>query len=132
MKSFLLAVLFLPVDALRLTIDLSRLAACRIKYCRRKGFLDQPCCFCREGDNGCSPRPLPAALRKYRNRWMITPWLPCLKKVKIQRPSGIRKATVCTGEGGYIPLSRGTVPVAALLMLSWLVIFFWMLRLLLV
>ena len=126
MKQFALAILFLPVDLVRLTVDLSRLAYSRLAYTKWRGFTDQPCCFCREGDNGCSPRPLPLAVRKYKNRWMITPWLPCLKKVKIQRPSGTRKATVCMGEGGYVRLSRGTVPVAALLVISWVVIIVWL------
>ena len=30
------------------------------------------------------------------------------------------------GEGGYVRLSRGTVPVAALLVISWVVIIVWL------
>ncbi len=107
--------LWLPIDLFRLTIDLWRLSADRIDSW---GLKEQPCTFCRGGDSGRVPRPLPEGLLAYRNLWLIRWALPCVRSTRTPRTR--RRLVSCFKEGGHLRISP-LVPVCAIgLSLFWI------------
>ncbi len=115
------------MDLVRLTHDITVLAWRLLRHRLIWKQHDQLCCYCQGADNGRCPRPLPPKLNRYRNVWLILPWMPCTRRSKIQKPdgSGIREMHVCNNEGGYIHLSLWILPFALFLHGLWLWALIW-------
>lgn len=95
------------------------MAVLRHQYRKVRGFPDQPCIFCAGHDNGRSPRPLPPGLARYRNRWLILPLLPCMRKIRVTTRSGTKEVPGCHAEGGYVRMGFGVVLCAFLVAAFW-------------
>lgn len=118
MARFLLCILFFPLNWVRFTVDIHRLAWRWLLYHLFHRYAEVPCFYCQGRDNGRSPRPVPRGIRKYRNQWLIRPWLPCI----VHYP---KYGSLCHGEGGYLNVRAWVVPMAFLISLLWLAGMVW-------